>query len=309
MVKQEDIGGIQMKETVPSVKLMSEDEIIKRISDLNLKQLKKLVSQVNKKISKEKKCKNASKTNRDALLNFLKDITINNEEIRNNFINILNDAMNENIQTNQIENKIVSIEEKIINLNNTIKTQNDLVNEKTIEIKNELENLTNKIISLTKYQENMNKLSVLPKNIKLLIHRLSQIEEYTYESIEQLINNLRADGLSENEIHNTLLLLSTMQVLNFQKILPMNLDLFYSKLTQLVNQISTTKITISIPEIRNHLSKNLNLDFNDIDRYIIACYRRQWISLELGSPIGENNPQHLVVDGGRYYYLKLIRKI
>ena len=88
-----------------------------------------------------------------------------------------------------------------------------------------------------------------------------------------------------------------------------NLDDFYRILSEETKSlVGSMTSSVKIPLIRDAVCKRIEIEPKKFDSLLLKCREKEWLLLEVGTPIGETNVKWLDTGRNRYYYLKLKRR-
>lgn len=208
-----------------------------------------------------------------------------------------------------LENSLLSIEkllkkqdQQISDINYSLKRISDNINYNQNKMLSALENLKN----TSNLQNTENLLLALRKESLNLI----SLEQRSFDSIKESIKktgvsdiNLLRDGLS-------IVVIDYLMKITKEIDWEISLDLFYKILSEEVNGlIKGSMSTIAeIPQVREKVCRRMGIKAEKFDSLLLKCFDIQWVNLEVGTPIGEEDVAWLDTGKNRFYYVKLLRK-
>lgn len=90
---------------------------------------------------------------------------------------------------------------------------------------------------------------------------------------------------------------------------PEDLNLFYNTLkAEFEKTVKETGPPVPIYQMKQIVKERLGISEEDFEKQLISCFKKGWLTLDLRSPIGEEETRFLEVDGRRYYVIRSLQK-
>ncbi|MBA7601063.1 hypothetical protein ES703_08130 [subsurface metagenome] len=90
---------------------------------------------------------------------------------------------------------------------------------------------------------------------------------------------------------------------------PEDLDLFYNVLkTEFEKVVKETGPPVPIYQMKQVVSERLAISEKDFEKQLISCFKKGWLTLDLSSPISEEQAEFLEVDGRKYYLIRSLQR-
>lgn len=227
------------------------------------------------------------------------------------------DAQNKNIDNNQITkltNLVTDLRDKQVITHNKLeaianKSKEDLkdLNEKLDKIISTEDVILNKMKDI----EKQNELKDMEKLLLAIHEEGAHIPKITANSLNQLKCKINEKGIDDSTIlwngMATIILMQLMDVIH--KIdWDIDLELFYQVVTDVFQENVNSLGSADIPDIRRNVCKRINLSKEKFDEALLQCKEKNWVQLDIGTPIGIKEPEWLDTGKSRFYYLRLKRK-
>lgn len=200
-----------------------------------------------------------------------------------------------------IEEELKSQKNALLNINNNIEKTQDIIRSNSNLMKSYFD----------KFEGNFN-INHTEKLIVGLRRENLNIMKINSQSFDSLRNSLKKDNLSDIDILRDGLSVMTMDYLmkmTREMEWDINLYDFYKILSEeIVKLDGRANSSAIIPKIRDLVCKRMNIEPKKFDSLLLDCREKDWVLLEVGTPIGETNAGWLDTGKNRFYYVKLLRK-
>lgn len=200
-----------------------------------------------------------------------------------------------------IEKKFELQQNEIGNLEKTVSAAIGVMQSNHREIESHFDKLSNstQINSTEKLM-----IALRNENIKLT--------SFNADSFDLINESLKSNKFSEIDIFRdglAVVIIDYLMKLTKEINWEINLDDFYQIVSEEIKSlVGSMTSSVKIPLIRDAVCKRMEIEPEKFDSLILKCRGKEWLLLEVGTPIGETNVKWLDTGRNRYYYLKLKRR-
>lgn len=225
-------------------------------------------------------------------------------------------------KTDKLVKEVETINARVLSIEKELQIQKSMINKidaKIIEIANSINQNTNVMHSYYNYIKSYFNEKEADLNIartEKLITALRK-EKLNVTTINPNLFDSLKISLNNNNIADFDILRDGLAVMTMDYIMKLtdevdwkiSLDLFYRILyEETIKLVGSANYTVKIPLIRNSVTERMNLPTEKFDSLLLECREKDWVLLEVGTPIGETDAGWLDTGKNRFYYLKLLKK-
>jgi len=208
-----------------------------------------------------------------------------------------------------LEKELRALETNISSFSNDVK----FLLEEIAVVKKELADVSSVVQSLEK-RVDIEKVPDIETFLQALYEEAISISEMTPESFRGVSQRLQKKlGVDERTlIFKGMELLLTHYLLTQVKLLPWkpSLDEFLRIAKEEFEKVKITGDQAEIPTLRERVSKRMSISDQLFDELLIEAWKKDYVKLDVGAPIGEYNVKYLTTEEGRkFFYVKLKKVI
>jgi len=86
-------------------------------------------------------------------------------------------------------------------------------------------------------------------------------------------------------------------------------DVFYDALKEEFDKVQVIENQAEIPALRERVCKRLSITDDIFDNFLLEAWNKDYVKLDIGSPIGRFNVKYLVTSQGQhFFYVKLLKR-
>lgn len=150
------------------------------------------------------------------------------------------------------------------------------------------------------------------KLVNALRNENLKLTSFKSESFDLVNKSLKENNFSDINIFRdglAIVIMDYLMKLTKEMEWNINLDDFYRILSEETKSlVGSMTSSVKIPLIRDAVCKRIEIEPKKFDSLLLKCREKEWLLLEVGTPIGETNVEWLDTGKNRYYYLKLKRR-
>jgi hypothetical protein len=208
-----------------------------------------------------------------------------------------------------LEKEVKALETSISSFSNDVKA----LSEEIAVVKKELVDISSQVRSLEK-RVDVEKAPDIEALLRALHEEAISIGEINPESFRGVSERLQKKlGVDERTlVFKGMELLLTHYLLAQVRLLPWkpSLDEFLRIVNEEFERVKITGNQAEIPALREHVGNRMNISDQLFDALLTEAWKKDYVKLDVGAPIGEYNVKYLTTEEGRkFFYVKLKKVI